>query len=105
VYLDDGSIALRQRKYSEEILEWFDMDTSQQAQTPLLAGKQLPPFPPDAPEPDPETRFIYQRMIGSLMAIECFKASPTPIGGETCPIADLDHDMYPLLSSQRPSLH
>jgi hypothetical protein len=106
VYLDDGSIALSQRRYSEEILERFDMDTSQQAKTPLLAGNQLPPILPDAPEPDPETRFIYQCMIGSLMPIEGFWASPTAIGGETCPIADLDHDMYPLLSdSRRPSLH
>jgi hypothetical protein len=38
VYLDDGSIALSQRKYAKEILERFDMDTSQQAKTPLLAG-------------------------------------------------------------------
>jgi hypothetical protein len=81
------------------------MDTCRPAQTPFLAGDQPPPIRPDAREPDPETKFIYPRMICSLMAIERFWASPTPIGGESSQIAEPDQDMYLLLSSQRPSLH
>jgi hypothetical protein len=67
VRLDDGSIALSQRKYVEEILERFGMETCRPAKTPLLAGDQLPPIPPDAPEPAPKAELMYQHMIGSLM--------------------------------------
>jgi hypothetical protein len=79
-------------------LAWIPVKC-QPTKTPLLAGDQLPPSPPDTPEPEPETKFVYQRMIGSLMAIQYFWPLPTPIGGETCQIADPDQDKYHLLSS------
>jgi hypothetical protein len=66
-YLDDGSIALSQKKYVEEVLERFGMENCRPTTTPLIAGDQLPPIPPDASEPDPEAKRMYQRMVGSLM--------------------------------------
>lgn len=66
-YLDDGSIGLSQQLYVEEILERFGMENSRPAKTPLLAGVNLPPIPPDASPANPADKLMYQRIVGSLM--------------------------------------
>jgi hypothetical protein len=66
-YLEDGSIGLSQQSYVEEILERFGMENSRPAKTPLLAGVNLPPIPPDASPANPADKLMYQRIVGSLM--------------------------------------
>jgi transposase InsO family protein len=66
-YESDGTILLSQQRYIEEVLERFGMENCRPSQSPLAAGDKLVPIPPNASEPDPKEKLMYQRIIGSLM--------------------------------------